>query len=241
MVSCGRRDRLAAPPATESRRFQPRLRGQQDPGDTAGDIGWWPRREEPGRAAGQAAGDPSNGSSSAFKTIVSPQRHLQGRPERGGLPGPHPRCPRSSLSQRLAGARRTDGTAQVHTPHPPRRKQLDAHTLVCPAEDRPSRQGSAGPGLDVQRGLLAREEPEHGGGHGLHMDLPTREGLRPPPPLPLPADLLPPPGLGLPLPRRLSRRDRWEGLAGPGASPPRRSWTEPARSSRGPWPPRSAR
>lgn len=26
-------------------------------------------------------------------------------------------------------------------------------------------------GLDVQRGLLAREEPEHGGRHGLHVDL----------------------------------------------------------------------
>lgn len=44
--------------------------------------------------------------------------------------------------------------------------------------------------LDVQRGLLAREQSEHGGRHGLHVDLPMRErggGLtRPslPPPLP---------------------------------------------------------
>lgn len=29
-------------------------------------------------------------------------------------------------------------------------------------------------GLDVQGGLLAGEEPEHGGGHGLHVDLPRR-------------------------------------------------------------------
>ena len=29
--------------------------------------------------------------------------------------------------------------------------------------------------LDVQRGLLACEEPEHGGRHGLHMDLPMRK------------------------------------------------------------------
>lgn len=42
-------------------------------------------------------------------------------------------------------------------------------------------------GLDVQWGLLASEEPEHGGRHGLHVDLSTREGLMalpasPPPP-----------------------------------------------------------
>lgn len=30
-------------------------------------------------------------------------------------------------------------------------------------------------GLDVQRGLLARQEPEHGGRHGLHVDLSTRD------------------------------------------------------------------
>jgi hypothetical protein len=30
--------------------------------------------------------------------------------------------------------------------------------------------------LDVQRGLLAREEPEHGSRHGLHVNLSTETG-----------------------------------------------------------------
>lgn len=30
-------------------------------------------------------------------------------------------------------------------------------------------------GLDVQRGLLARQEPEHGSRHGFHVDLSTRD------------------------------------------------------------------
>lgn len=39
-------------------------------------------------------------------------------------------------------------------------------------------------GLDVQWGLLAGEEPEHGGGHGLHVDLPRREMSTRPRPTP---------------------------------------------------------
>lgn len=45
-----------------------------------------------------------------------------------------------------------------------------------PAPLKPGGLGGAGwVGLDVQRGLLAREEPEHGGRHGLHVDLSTRD------------------------------------------------------------------
>lgn len=40
---------------------------------------------------------------------------------------------------------------------------------------RPPAPGPGAGGLDVQRGLLAREQPEHGSRHGLHVDL-QREG-----------------------------------------------------------------
>lgn len=36
--------------------------------------------------------------------------------------------------------------------------------------------GRGGVGLDVQWGLLAGEEPEHGGRHGLHVNLSTETG-----------------------------------------------------------------
>lgn len=80
----------------------------------------------------------------------------------------------------------------------------------CRASDRHAprvrEKGGAGPGppllrwapargLDVQRGLLAREEPEHGSGHGLHVDLPRRGGLRLSPPAPAL-----PPARGVPAP-----------------------------------------
>lgn len=45
-----------------------------------------------------------------------------------------------------------------------------------PAPLNPGGLGGAGwVGLDVQRGLLAREEPEHGRRHGLHVDLSMRD------------------------------------------------------------------
>lgn len=42
----------------------------------------------------------------------------------------------------------------------------------------PAPWGAVG-GLDVERGLLACEEPEHGGRHGLHVDLPREKGAEP--------------------------------------------------------------
>lgn len=41
---------------------------------------------------------------------------------------------------------------------------------------RPQLRGRGWVGLDVQRGLLAREEPEHGSRHGLHVNLSTETG-----------------------------------------------------------------